>query len=46
MQAYRMKYRARKEMKDAKAIIMKNGKPAAQWVSWTLGIRMFGIGKS
>jgi len=32
MQAYCMKYRARKEMKDAKAITMKNGKSAAQGI--------------
>jgi len=37
MQAYCMKCRAKREMKDAKAITMKNGKP---------GTQMFRIGKS
>ncbi|MFC1971086.1 DUF5679 domain-containing protein [Chloroflexota bacterium] len=30
MQAYCVKCRAKKEMKDAKSITMKNGKPATQ----------------
>jgi hypothetical protein len=30
MQAYCMKCRTKREMKDAKAITMKNGKPATQ----------------
>ena len=30
MQAYCVKCRAKKEMKDPKAITMKNGKPATQ----------------
>jgi len=30
MQAYCVKCRAKREMKDAKAITMKNGKPATQ----------------
>ena len=32
MQAYCVKCRAKKEMKDAKAITMKNGRPATQGV--------------
>ena len=36
MQAYCMKCRAKKEMKDPKSIKMKNGKPATQGaVSYT-----------
>jgi len=38
--------RAKREMKDAKAIIMKNGKPATQGVCPTCGTKMFRIGKS
>ena len=45
MQAYCMKCRAKKEMKDAKAITMKNGKPATQGVCPTCGTKMFRIGK-
>jgi hypothetical protein len=33
MQAYCVKCRAKKEMKDTKSIKMKNGKPATQGVS-------------
>jgi len=46
MQAYCVKCRAKKEMKDAKAITMKNGKPATQGVCPTCGTKMFKIGKS
>jgi len=46
MQAYCMKCRAKKEMKDAKSITMKNGKPATQGVCPTCGTKMFRIGKS
>ncbi len=35
-----------REMKDAKAITMKNGKPATQGVCPTCGTKMFRIGKS
>ena len=45
MQAYCVKCRAKKEMKDAKAITMKNGKPATQGVCPTRGTKMFRIGK-
>jgi Zn finger protein HypA/HybF involved in hydrogenase expression len=45
MQAYCVKCRAKQEMKDAKAITMKNGKPATQGVCPTCGTKMFRIGK-
>ena len=37
MQAYCMKCRAKREMKDAKSITMKNGKPATQGICPTCG---------
>jgi len=46
MQAYCMKCRTKREMKDAKAVTMKNGKPATQGVCPTCGTKMFRIGKS
>ena len=46
MQAYCVKCRTKREMKDAKAITMKNGKPATQGVCPTCGTKMFRIGKS
>jgi len=46
MQAYCMKCRAKREMKDAKDIIMKNEKPAIQGVCLVCGTQMFRIGKS
>ena len=46
MQAYCVKCRAKKEMKDAKSITMKNGRPATQGVCPTCGTKMFRIGKS
>ena len=46
MQAYCMKCRAKREMKDTKAITMKNGKPATQGVCPVCGTKMFRIGKS
>jgi len=46
MQAYCVKCRAKREMKNAKAITMKNGKPATQGVCPTCGTKMFRIGKS
>ncbi len=45
MQAYCMKCRTKKEMKDARAITMKNGRPATQGVCPTCGTKMFRIGK-
>jgi len=46
MQAYCMKCRTKREMKDPKAITMKNGKPATQGVCPVCGTKMFRIGKS
>ena len=46
MQAYCMKCRAKKEMKDPKAITMKNGKPAIQGTCSSCGTKMFRIGKT
>ncbi len=46
MQAYCMKCRTKREMKDAKAITMKNGKPATQGVCPVCGTKMFRIGRS
>ena len=46
MQAYCMKCRAKREMKDTKSIIMKNKKPATQGVCPVCGTKMFRIGKS
>ena len=46
MQAYCMKCRTKREMKDAKAITMKNGRPATQGVCPTCGTKMFRIGKA
>ena len=46
MQAYCMKCRAKREMKDTKAITMKNGKPATQGVCQVYGTLMFRIGKA
>ena len=46
IQAYCVKCRAKKEMKDAKAITRKNGKPAAQGMCPTCGTKMLRIGKS
>jgi Zn finger protein HypA/HybF involved in hydrogenase expression len=45
MQAYCVKCRAKREMKDARAITMKNGKPATQGVCPVCGTKMFRIGK-
>jgi len=45
MQAYCMKCRTKREMKDTKAITMKNGKPATQGVCPVCGTKMFRIGK-
>jgi hypothetical protein len=45
-QAYCVKCKAKKEMKDAKSITMKNGKPATQGVCPSCGTKMFRIGNS
>ena len=44
MEAYCVKCRSKKEMKSAKAITMKNGKPATKGVCPTCGTSMFRIG--
>lgn len=46
MQAYCMKCRTKREMKDPKSIKMKNGKPATQGACPVCGTKMFRIGKS
>jgi len=46
MQAYCVKCRAKKEMKDTKSITMKNDKPATQGVCPNCGTKMFRIGKA
>jgi len=46
MQAYCVKCRTKREMKNAKVITMKNGKPATQGVCPVCGTKMFRIGKS
>ena len=45
VQAYCMKCRTKKEMKDAKSITMKNGKPATQGTCPSCGTKMFRINK-
>ena len=44
MEAYCVKCRSKKEMKNAKAMTMKNGKPATKGVCPTCGTSMFRIG--
>jgi hypothetical protein len=46
MQAYCMKCRTKREMKDAKAITIKNRRPATQDVCPVCEAKMFKIGKS
>lgn len=46
IQGYCLKCRAKREIKDARAITMKNGKPATQGVCPICGTKMFRIGKS
>jgi cold shock CspA family protein len=46
IQAYCLKCRAKREMKDPKTITMKNGRPATQGVCSVCGTTMFKIGKS
>jgi len=41
-----MKCKAKKEMKDPKAVKLKNSKPATQGVCPTCGTKMFRIGKA
>ena len=46
MQAYCVKCRTKREIKNPKAITMKNGRPATQGVCPVCGTKMFRIGKS
>jgi hypothetical protein len=46
MQAYCMKCRTKREMKDAKNITMKNGRPATQGTCPVCGTKLFRIGRS
>jgi len=46
MEAYCVKCRSKKEMKNAKAVTMKNGKAATKGVCPTCGTSMFRIGSS
>ena len=45
MLGFCVKCRAKKEMKNAKAITMKNQRPATQGVCPSCGTKMFKIGK-
>ena len=45
MQGYCMKCRTKREMKDTRAITMKNGRPATQGVCTVCSTKMFKIGK-
>ena len=44
MQGYCVKCKEKKEIKDAKEITMKNGKPAVQGVCPDCGTKIFKIG--
>ena len=46
MQAYCVKCRKKREMKDPKAIVMKNKRPATKGTCPTCGTKMFRIGKA
>ena len=46
VQGYCVKCRSKKEMKNSKAITMKNGKPATQGTCPSCGTKMFRIGKA
>ncbi len=46
IEAYCVKCRAKREMKDAKSITMTNQKPATQGVCPKCGTKMFRIGKA
>ena len=46
MQAYCVKCRVQKEIKNAKPITMKNGKPATSGLCPTCGTKVFRIGKA
>lgn len=46
MQAYCLKCRAKREMRDAKQTTLKNGRPATQGSCSVCGTKMYKIGKS
>ena len=46
MQGDCVKCKAKREMKDAKAVTMKNGKPATKGTCPSCGTTMFKIGKA
>ena len=46
MQGYCVKCRTRRDIQGAKAITMKNGRPATQGTCPTCGTKMFRIGKA
>ncbi len=46
MEAYCLKCRTQREMKDATPVTMKNGKPATKGVCPTCGTGMYKIGKA
>jgi hypothetical protein len=46
MQAYCVKCRAKRQMRNARAITMKNGRSATQGVCSVCGTKMFRIGKA
>jgi len=45
MQAYCMKCRTKREVKNAKSIVMKNKRPAVTGVCPVCGTKLFRIGK-
>lgn len=46
VEGYCVKCRAKKEIKDAKAVTMKNGRPATEGSCPTCGTKIFKIGKA
>jgi len=44
-EAYCLKCRAKREMRDEKATTLKNGRPATQGICPVCGTKMFRIGK-
>jgi len=46
MEAYCLKCKTQREMKDPAAITMKNGKPATNGTCAVCGTKMFKIGKA
>ncbi len=46
MQAYCMKCKAKREIKNPRPVVLKNGRPATQGVCPVCGTKVFRIGKS